>query len=390
MAAQIHGLSVVRKNDGLPMIPDASQAVCGLLCTGDDTDASKIPLNTPVLFTNSVEALNYVGSKGTIGSAIEAMSNQTRSPVVIVRVSDSTTPATLEANLKGGVSNGQYTGMKAFLTAKSRFGIAPKIFGAPGLDRITVTASFAAIAEQVGGFLYANSNTATKEQAVTNRANFGQRELMLIHGDFLSGAKTVHSIAAAMGLRAKLDDDPSYGVGKSISNVPINGVDGMGFYTDWDYRNKNTDAQYLNEQGLSVLIKHKGFRIWGNRTTSADLEWPFETYVRTDQFLADTMADVMFSTIDAKPTGGLIKGRGLMFDAKLKDLTREEKIVGGGAWFDPSVNTAANLSAGQFFFDYDYTPFSPMEHITLTQRKTTRYWVDLVKQVAQIVPSPAI
>jgi hypothetical protein len=32
-----------------------------------------------------------------------------------------------------------------------------------------------------------------------------------------------------------------------------------------------------------------------------------------------------------------------------------------------------------------------MEQITLTQRKTQRYWVDLANQVAQLVPSaPAV
>jgi phage tail sheath protein FI len=389
MAIFLHGVATVRKNDGLPMIPDVSQNVAGLLCTADDADPAVIPLNTPVLFLDPTEALASAGTQGTLARSLTAMLNQTRGPVVIVRVAGNTDAAKLEANLVGGNVGGVYTGMKAFLTAKSKFGIAPKIFGAPGLDTSVVTSNFVAIAQSIGGFLYASSRSLTKEQAVAARAGFGARELMLLHGDFVSGSTPVHAVAVAMGLRQKLDAEQS--VAKSISIMRITGVDGRQLQTDWDFRNPNTESNYLNEQGLTVLIKNKGYRFWGNRTTSADPEWLFETYTRTDQFLADAMADVMFSFVDRQPTVGLMRDLVLMFDAKLKDLTREGVIVGGSAWFDTVPNNPANLSAGKFFFDYDYTPYSPMEQITLTQRKTQRYWVDLANQVAQLVPSaPAV
>lgn len=56
--------------------------------------------------------------------------------------------------------------------------------GAPGLDSQAVTNELAITAQKLRAFAYARANAKTKEEAVTYRGGFGQRELMLLWPDF--------------------------------------------------------------------------------------------------------------------------------------------------------------------------------------------------------------
>ena len=389
MAQRHHGLTYNEVNDGLPMIPDSASNVVGMVVTASDADASVFPLDTPVLFTDPTTVLGKAGDQGTLAKSLESMLYQTRTPTIIVRVPEGTSEAETTANIIGSVdANGRYKGMKALLTAKSICGAKPKILGVPNLDNEQVTTAMVSVAQALRGFVYAETHAATKEEAIAYRGGFGQRELMLIHGDFLNGTDTVSSVAIALGLRAKWDQDRR-SFANSISNKRANGVTGITKPVSWDPQSpaNTTDADFLNNNDITCLAREKGFFLWGNRTTSVEMEWAFETHTRTSQALQDTFSDIMLQFYDNTPSVGLFKDMVHMFDGKLQDLTREEKLVGGSAWFDPTPNNQANMSAGNFFFDFDYTPFSPMEHITLTQRKTQRYWVDFVNKVVAMVPS---
>lgn len=46
-----HGVRVVEINEGTRPITTVSTAIVGMVCTGDDADASVFPLNKPVLLS---------------------------------------------------------------------------------------------------------------------------------------------------------------------------------------------------------------------------------------------------------------------------------------------------------------------------------------------------
>ena len=56
-------------------------------------------------------------------------------------------------------------------------------------------------------------------------------------------------------------------------------------------------------------------------------------------------------------------------------------LLGGSCWFDPDVNTADILKAGELFIDYDYTPVPPLEDLKFRQRITDRYLVDFAAKI---------
>ncbi len=383
-----HGARVQEITEVLQPIRTISTAVIGMVCTADDADAARFPLNEPVLITDVNFAAGKAGEKGTLARALNAIGNQAKPLAVVVRVPTGETPAEQTAYTIGGMTDkGQRTGLQALFAAKTKLDVTPRILGAPLLDNIDVTNELITLAQRTRSFVYAATNTETIEQAADYRKNFGQRELMLIHGDFESfnpaslKNDNAYTIANALGLRAKLDETDGWN--KSISNAIINGVTGIKNPLSWDLQGPATDLGYLNEREITGLIRNNGFRLWGNRTCQTQGgAFPFECYTRTAQIMADTIAIAQFENIDCIVRATRIKLIIESINAKMRSLTREGYLLGGECWFDPKDNTEEILGEGKVFIDYDYGPTPPLENLMLRQRITGRYLVDLAAQIA--------
>lgn len=189
----------------------------------------------------------------------------------------------------------------------------------------------------------------------------------------------VSSVAYALGLRAKIDQETGWH--KTLSNVPVNGVMGISKDVFWDLQDPNTDAGYLNSHEVTTLIQQKGFRFWGSRTCSEDPLFAFENYSRTAQVLADTIADAHFWAVDKPMHASLIKDIVESVNAKFRELKNNGYVIDAQCWFDAEINTKEVLKAGQCYIDYDYTPVPPLENLLFRQRITDRYLVDFAKSI---------
>jgi phage tail sheath protein FI len=346
------------------------------------------PLNTPVLVTDIYAAIADAGDEGTLARSLDAIVDQSKAVVVVVRVEEGVDAEATKANVIGGVDvDGKKTGMQALLAAEQRLSVKPRILGTPELDDADVTAAGITIAQQLRGFWYASAgSSATKEEAAAYRESFGARELMIIWPDYTgfdtATASTINlsAVARAMGLRAKIDQE--VGWHKSLSNVAVNGVTGISKDVFWDLQDPNTDAGYLNANEVTTLINRNGFRFWGSRTCSADPNFAFENYTRTAQVIADTMAEAHMGAVDGPMNPSLAKDIIEGVNAKFREWTRRGYLLGGGAWLDPEINTPEVLKSGKFYIDYDYTPVPPLENLIFQQRITDRYLVDFADRVA--------
>ncbi|SEA28299.1 phage tail sheath protein [Marinobacterium iners] len=382
-----HGVRVIEINEGTRSIRAVSTAVIGLVATADDADADFFPANKPVLVTSMPRAISKAGTTGTLAKALDAIADQTNPVIVVVRVPEGADAAETTTNLIGAVTaTGEYTGMKALLAAESSVGVKPRILGVPGLDDLPVATELAGIAQQLRAFAYISAfGAATKEEAVTYRENFGQREVMVIWPDFIgwdseaNASTTLHATARALGLRAKIDEEQGWH--KTLSNVPVNGVTGISKDIYWDLLNPATDAGYLNAAEVTTLVNSKGFRFWGSRTCTDDPLFAFESHVRTAQVLADTMADAHMWAIDKPMHASLIRDIIESINAKFRELKSLGYIIDGTAWYDDSVNSPETLKSGKLYIDYDYTPVPPLENLMFHQRITDRYLVDLASQI---------
>ncbi|WP_241649678.1 phage tail sheath protein [Rosenbergiella collisarenosi] len=383
-----HGVRVVEVNDGTRTISTVSTAIVGIVCTADDADAATFPLNTPVLITDVLTASGKAGKTGTLAKTLDAIGDQSKPVTVVVRVAQGESEAETTSNIIGGVTaDGKRTGMKALLAAPAQLGVKPRILGVPGHDTQAVATELLSVAQSLRAFAYISAyGCKTVQEAIAYRANFSQREGMVIWPDFISfdtvlnADATAYATARALGLRAKIDEQTGWH--KSLSNVGVNGVTGISADVFWDLQDPATDAGLLNQNDITTLIRKDGFRFWGSRCLSDDPTFAFESYTRTAQVLADTMAEGQMWAVDGALNPSLARDIIEGLRAKLRSLVTQGYLIGADCWLDESVNDKESLKAGKLTIDYDYTPVPPLENLMLRQRITDQYLLDFSSQVS--------
>ncbi|PHM49206.1 phage tail sheath protein [Xenorhabdus miraniensis] len=383
-----HGVRVQEIKEGTRTITTVSTAIVGMVCTAPDADEKTFPLDTPVLLTDVMSAIGKAGEKGTLAASLKAIAAQAQPVTVVVRVAEGETEEKTSNNIIGGVTpEGKKTGMQALLAAQSQLGVKPRILGVPGLDSKAVAAELAVIAKQLKAMAYVSAyGCKTYIEAIKYRENFGQREVMLIWPDFLrwdKGEVIAPATAYALGLRAKIDEETGWH--KTLSNVGVNGVTGLSADVFWDLQATGTEADLLNQNHITTLIRKNGFRFWGSRTCagsdSEDSLFPFESYTRTAQVLADTMADAHMWAIDKPLTPSLVRDIIEGINAKFRELKAGGYIIDGRCWYDDKINDKDTLKTGKLTIDYDYTPVPPLENMMLRQRITDSYLMDFAKSI---------
>ncbi|MFJ5250103.1 phage tail sheath protein [Serratia liquefaciens] len=383
-----HGVRVLEINEGTRTITTVSTAIVGMVCTADDADAAAFPLNTPVLLTDVLAASGKAGETGTLARSLDAIADQAKPVTVVVRVEQGDTEAETTTNIIGGVdaTTGKKTGMKALLAAQSLLGVKPRILGVPGHDSKAVATELLSVAQSLRAFAYLSAyGCKTVSEAIAYRENFSQREAMLIWPDFLSwdtvtnADATAFATARALGLRAKIDQQTGWH--KTLSNVGVNGVTGISADVFWDLQDSATDANLLNKNDVTTLIRKDGYKFWGSRTCSDDPLFQFENYTRTAQVLADTMAEAHMWAVDMPLHPSLAKDILEGIKAKFRELKSAGYIIDGNAWIDDAANDKDTLKAGKLVIDYDYTPVPPLENLLLRQRITDQYLVNFIQNV---------
>lgn len=383
-----HGVRVTEVNDGTRYARTINTGIIGIVATANDADPGVFPENIPVLLTNVKNASGKAGDTGTLAQSLDAIASQTSPITVVVRVKEGENEAETTSNVIGEVTaNQQYTGMQALRVAQSILGVTPRILGAPGLDNQSVTTQLAGIAQKLRAFCYGKCHGETVSEMIAYRKEFGFRELMLIAPDFVTWNTRTDSVqsrfatAYALGMRSKIDDETGWH--KTISNVPVNGPEGITKDISWDLQSSSTDAGLLNENDITTLINYKGYRFWGNRTCSADPMFAFESSVRSSQVIADTIAEAHFNYVDALMSAANARDIVESVNARLRTWIRDGYLLGGNCWYDPEYNTKEELKAGKIGFDYDFTAVPPMEDITFRQRITDRYFADFSHAIVQ-------
>ncbi|MBC3940938.1 phage tail sheath subtilisin-like domain-containing protein [Sphingomonas albertensis] len=384
-----HGITVTEVTAGARTLVDVATAVIGLVATatapaGAATAAldAAFPLNRPALVTDIAAAIGVAGTTGTLRLALQAIADQARAPVVVVRVAAGADAAATNTAVIGGTVNGLKTGMQALLAAEAQLGIKPRILGCPGLDTQAVTTALVVVAQKLRGMAYASAIGADIAAATAYRGSFSARELMLICPDFIafdtvaSANATSFAVARALGMRARIDSDEGWH--KTLSNVPVVGVVGLTKDIQFDVQDPNCEANLLNAQQVTALIRSGGgFRFWGSRTTiDPTSPFTFESATRTAQVLMDTIAGGMTWAIDKPLRPSLVKDIVETINGTLRGMKTSGQIIDGNAWFDAAKNTAATLKTGKVTIDYDYTPVPPLENLMLNQRITDSYLAD--------------
>lgn len=379
-----HGIKVVESATGARQLATVATAVIGLVATGPAADAKAFPLDRPVLVTDIRDAIAKSGDTGTLPKALAAIADQATPILIVVRIDEGLDPEDLEANTIGGVFNGEFTGIQALLAAENATGLRPRILGAPGLDTQAVTEAMTVAAKKLRAFVYAAATGVDTAEAVLYRDAFSARELMLIWPDFdTDEVFPGDAVARAMGLRAKIDEQQGWH--KTLSNVAVSGASGTTKDVLFDLQDNTTTAGVLNDAAITTIVRLQGFRFWGNRTTSDDPVWAFESRVRTAQVLQDTIAEGLAWAIDKPLNPQLVRDLVETINAEFRQLKAEGRITGAEVLpLDTNLNTPEYLAGGQLALDYEFTDIAPLESLTLNQRVTDRFYANFNEQLANL------
>ncbi|GHE88242.1 bacteriophage protein [Aliiroseovarius zhejiangensis] len=388
MPTFLHGVEVVEIDDGTRPIEAVKSSVIGIVGTAPDADAAAFPLNTPVLIAGSrteAAGLDTVGdANGTLPNAIDAIFDQIGAAVVVVRIEEGADEAALLANAVGGVNavDGNLEGVHALLGAESVVGFSPRVLIAPGMTHQRpgdaanpVVSELIGIAERMRAVIIADGPNTTDADAQTAAADFGSDRLYVVDPwvKVSRGGVTVDEPASARVAGVIAKTDLTVGFWASPSNKLINGIVGTSRPVDFKLGDANSRANLLNENKVATIIRQNGYRLWGNRSVTADTKWHFLCVRRTADIINDSLQRAHLWAVDRGITKTYVEAVTEGVNDSLRDLKAQGAILGGECWADPDLNTPANVQLGEVFFDFDFTPPYPAERITFRSHLVNDY-----------------
>lgn len=377
-----HGVNIIEvKKGSIPRTVVAS-SIWAVVVSASDADVTTFPAGKAVLVTNPEAALDKAGEAGTAAVTLKAIADCGPSIGVVVRIDEpaGATPAEIEADQTVKV----IAALQSIRLAEQTLQVRPRIIAAPGLDDEPVAVALGVLAPKLNGMAYARNDGDTPQEVAAYREKFAVRELMLIDRDFTAprGADVnalSYATARAVGLRAMIDREIGYH--KTISNVPVPGVNGITSPRTWDLNSSDTEMGLINGADTTGLIQRTGFRFWGNRTCSADPRFSFESAVRTNQIIREIIVDALFPYIDQPLTANLAAHLIESINALLRREVLAGRIIGGKA-FLAAGNTPDQLSAGKLRLGYRFTDAAPLEDLGVESEITDEFYADTFKLAA--------
>ena len=399
----LHGVEVIEINDGARPIQTVKSSVIGLVGT-----APQGPVNTPTLILGSrAKAAEIFGENNdankdyTIPKALDGIFDQAGAMVVVINVADPANPAHLttgildpaniiDADVVGGVdgATGQYKGVHALLSANTELAVTPRILIAPNFthdmpsgNANPVVSELLGIAENLRAIIIADLPNTNDTDAIDYVGDFGSARVFAVYPwvkvlDSLGVIVEEPSSARVAGLIVKSDNDR--GFWWSPSNLVINGIVGISKPIDFVLGDINSKANYLNENNITTIIQESGFRLWGNRTLSADPKWAFLQARRTADMINDSLLKAHLCAVDRNITKTYIEDVLEGVNNYLRYLKNIGAIIGGTAFADPELNTPDQIAQGKVTFEFDFTPPYPAEHIIFRSRMTDDYLSEII------------
>jgi uncharacterized protein len=283
-------------------------------------------------------------------------------------------------------TGGNLSGGNVAATASAVFGKAAN----------PVAKALEAVAHRVRAHALLEGPNTTNEEAVDFRQDFGTRRTMILDPHALVWDRQLNdyvprpSSAIAAGLQAY--QDYNRGFWWPFSNVAIPNVGGISRPISWEIDDPDTDANYLNENEVTPIIRvdsigEGGWRFWGLRTCDNDPMWAFWNVSRTTDMIFESITNAMLWIMDRPIRPEVIEQGVETVNFYLRSLERRGATLGGKAWIDKQMNTRDQLMAGKLRIEFDYEPPAPIERLTFGARRNSVYYDVLIDQVIKDLSS---
>lgn len=374
-----HGVTVTLVDTGARPIAIPSSSIIGMVGLFTPAEGLTAP-NDPVMLTSYREALARFGADAPITQAAKAIYEQARAVIVAVGIPASEDAAALTSAVIGGVTiTGQRTGLQALLDGKSRFNAQPRLLIAPGFSSTqAVATAMDALAGKLRAIAIVEGPDTDDEAALAYAANFGSKRIYMVdpgvkHWDTTANAEVVAPNSAVVaGLFAQTDS--SYGFWASPSNKEIVGITGTTRPIEFLDGDDTCRANLLNAANITTIIRDGGFRLWGNRTLSADPKWAFVTRVRTLDIVMDAILYGHKWAVDRSITKTYVQDVTNGLEAFMRDLRAQGAIINFEVYPDPELNTASQLEQGRVYWNIRFTDVPPAENPQF-RVEVTNQWI---------------
>ena len=395
----LHGVEFIEIDEGGRPVKVVRSSVIGIVGTAPDADETEFPLDTPVLIYGSPRKAAKLDTKGTragtLPNAMDAIFDQHHGLVVVVRVAEGADEKATMTNVVGGTTNEGMKGVHAFLGAKSKCAVKPKIVIAPGFThqrfedpdnlgtylKNPVAAEMEAIAEKLNAIAIKDGCNTNSEAAMQDAALFGSARTYIVdpfvtvyrNGVFVDEP----SSARVAGVIARTDAEK--GFWWSPSNKEILGISGVARPVPFEVGDTASEANVLNEKKIATIICEDGYRLWGNRTTSSDARWSFLSTRRIADMINESIQQAHMWAVD-RPVGRIyFEAVQESVNQFLRTLEQKGAILGGKCWVDAEINSASEIEQGHTYFDFDFTPAYTAERVTFRSRMTNGYVEEVFK-----------
>lgn len=293
------------------------------------------------------------------------------------------TGATAEATVAGGVvtkitvtnsGSGYTTAPTVALSGGG--GTGATATASVGVAANAVVSELLGIANRLRAVIIADGPNTNDADAIAYRGDFGSKRVYVVDPKVLvldedGTTITDWSSPRVCGLIARIDNER--GFWWSPSNQEIYGIQGTARTIDFVLGDASSRANLLNENEVATIIRQDGFRLWGNRTCSSDPKWAFLCVVRTADIINDSLLRAHMWAVDRGITKQYVNDVIEGVNAYLRNLVGLGAILGGTCWADPDLNTADQIADGKVYFDFDFTPVYPAEHIIFRSHLTNNY-----------------
>ncbi|AJY30223.1 phage tail sheath family protein [Burkholderia thailandensis 34] len=374
-----HGVTTVLVDTGPRTIAVPSTSVVGIADTftpGPD----RVQPNVPVRVTSEYDAVAAFGEHSAITRAIRGIYQQSKTAIVAVGVDAGLKDGELTSAIIGGVTaGGTRTGLQALVDGKSLFDLQPRLLIAPGhTSKQAVATAADALASKLRAIAIVDGPNTDDEAAIAYAENFGSKRLYLVDPGvrYWDTGANVDADAPASAYAAGMfcQTDAAIGFWASPSNKEIVGITGTSRPIEFLDGDETCRANLLNNAKITTIIRDGGFRLWGNRTLSADPKWTFVTRVRTLDIVMDAVQAGHKWAVDRGITATYVKDVTEGLQAFMRDLRTQGAIINFEVYADPRLNSASQLEQGKVYWNIRFTDVPPAEN-PIFRFEVTNQWL---------------
>lgn len=273
-------------------------------------------------------------------------------------------------------TTGKYTGAELIRQVFPMFGLVPGILLAPGWSHIPeVGLILDAKNRKINGnfncltVLDADTSTVKKYEDVPawkNTNNYTSEKSIVLWPKVKVGDKVLHFSAVQAALIAFTDannDDVPF-VSPSNQRLPISATvlaDGTEVFLE------QTQANFLNGNGICTAINWNGWKSWGNNTaiypTSTDPKDRFISVRRVFDWWGNSFIQTYFDKVDDPTNYRLIENVVDSENLRANGFKAKGQIAGASIEFRKELNPITDILNGKITFIQKIGAFTPAENI---------------------------